>query len=85
MGGLFGGCGCNSGRHGGFGGALFGGRRNGCDHNCGDYDDQCNEHHGSCGTDCCSIILILLLLTSCCGCEIDWCNIIVLYLLLSAC
>ncbi len=79
MNGLFGNCGCGCNR--GFGGKLFGNRKQcGCD--CNDCNDCCDK---GCGFDCCSIILILLLLTCCCGCDIDWCNIIVLYLLLSCC
>lgn len=53
----------------GCGGGFFG-RRDNCDNK-------------NCGMDCCTIILILLLL-SCSGCfDIDWCTIIVIYILFS--
>lgn len=63
---------------------LFGGC--GCNHGCDGHGGNffgklgCGE-----GLDCCTIILILLLLTGCLGCDIDWCTIIVIYLLFSCC
>jgi hypothetical protein len=68
-----GGCGFNNKS----GGKLFNFGGNSCDNDC--------EEKNSCGFGGCSAILLILMLTSCCGCEIDWCNIIVLYLLLTMC
>lgn len=71
MSGLFGNCGC--------------GNNFGCNQGC-DNDRNCGGFKGfGCEMDCCTIILILLLLTNCCNCNIDWCTIIVMYLIFSVC
>ena len=77
MSGLFGNCGC---------GNNFG-CNSGCNSGC-DNDRHCGGGGFKglgCNMDCCTIILILLLLTCCCGCNIDWCTIIVIFLLFNCC
>ncbi len=75
MSGLFGNCG--------------GGNNFGCNSGCNPGCD--NDRRGGgfkmfgCEIDCCTLILILLLLTNCCNCDIDWCTIIVIFLLFSCC
>ena len=46
--------------------------------NCG-LNNGCND-----GFDCCTIILLLLLI-SCCGCDIDWCTLIIIFILFNGC
>ena len=68
---------------------LFGGCGHNHDHGCGGgfggFHNLFGKGKDGCGLDCCTIILIIILLTCCCGCDIDWCTIIVIYLLFSCC